>query len=210
MKTALLLSGLMLATAPACTSCSSNSTAVKEYFPEITLPNPGIAVALRVEVQDAAHVLAHLRLTNHTPQVVWLYKPLLGEGPQWEECFFVLRDTPEVPNLPYKGPHAERYLGGQTHPLIFVVPSPDPTAFLQLAPGAVHEITKNLSEVFDFEHNRGEFLLSYGSLMPAMSEGKQRLEADSTHSKQLEPVYYAISSGNPDDKTIYREKFTVR
>lgn len=192
-------------------SCTSTPATMKSIPPQITLPNPGIAVALRVEVQDVAHVLAHLSLTNHTTDTFRLYKPLLGEGPVWERFFYVLHDTPERQDLPYLGAHEERYLGGQPHTLIFVVPATTAIAFLLLAPGARHEVTKNLSEVFDFAHQRGSFLLAYSSYTPAMHQGKQRVETDTLDPNYPRPVYYRLALGDADapDSVFYR-KFTVQ
>lgn len=211
MRTAIVLAAALLTWAPACTSSSSDSSdasAVKRTPAQISLLNPGIAVGLRVEVRDAAHVLAHLSFTNHTAEEFWLYKPLMGEGPVWEECFYVLRNDADRHNLPYLGPHAEEYLGKPVG-LIFIKPVSDTAAFLRLAPGATHKVTKNLSEVFDFEHNRGSYLLAYGGYMPAMRDGKQRFEADSLDPDEFKPVYYDISFGDIDDLANYHKKFIV-
>lgn len=178
--------------------------------PYRTRPDGSLRAALAVRVESPQRVLATVTITNCTQQAIALYKPLLCVEGHSEEVFYVQREGRA--NLSYRGQHADQYVGGTRGPIPLVLPRLDPDLYVQLPAGASHTAVVNLSELFDFEHNRGKFSASYLAYLPVVENGRHVYDGD-THENSPNyppvPVYYDAESGFGKQRPYYHTYFEV-
>jgi hypothetical protein len=179
--------------------------------PYITRPDGALTATLAVQAESPSRVLATVIITNNKAETAWLYKPLLCVDGFSEEVFFV--KSAEKSNLKYQGKHDESYIGDEPGPLPMVHAKENPERYIKLASGATYSSTTNLAELFDFERNRGQFLVSYLAYMPVIVNGKHLLERDtlkvSTNAGPV-PVYDIIEPGFNKSRKDYFTTFEVR